>query len=111
MTSQDEWPQRFDSPAWDPAVIARVTAAYQKVMNELHNLRTHRINADGSMRVPHDVRLGDVTGILEFGRVHVLDAAQRILDEAREVYRQTYTEIDEYKRGLYGPGYQPGRRG
>ena len=53
---------------------------------------------------------GDVTGLIEAGRNQVVNKLQERLDAARAVMLDVYTELDNYKSELYGPGYRPPTR-
>jgi hypothetical protein len=53
---------------------------------------------------------GDVTGVINAGMAQVVNRLQVKLDEAREVMRTVYSEIDDYKRSYLGDSYNPAPR-
>lgn len=61
---------------------------------------------------PSDVaEFGDVNGLITVGQVQVVQRLQAELDEARRVFAEVQTEIDQYKRDVIGPNYRPIRPG
>lgn len=69
----------------------------------------------GELELPEPVVFGDVTGLLRFGELRVLDRLVPVDDEplreavteARRVVAQIRAAIDAYKRDLYGEHWRP----
>ncbi len=104
MTSQID-------PSRDPAVRRRVNAALNDVLFTAKDVLYRYSDSDGMYIEPSGVADGgDVTGVINAGMNQVVVRLQAQLDEAREVMRTVYSEIDDYKRQTLGPGYNPAPR-
>lgn len=93
-------------PAYDPVVRRRVQRALNCVIFTAQDVVT-RYSRDGVYEAPDPVPFGDVTGLIEVGRNQVIRKLQDQLDEAREVMRAVYAELDDYKHQQYGDAYKP----
>jgi hypothetical protein len=98
-------------PSRDPEVRRRVNAALNDVLFTAKDVLWRYTDADGMYVEPSGVADGgDVTGVINAGMVQVVNRLQAQLDEAREVMRTVYAEIDDYKRSYLGDGYNPAPR-
>lgn len=95
-------------PAWDPQTRQKVQKALDDVLFTAQDVLT-RYSRGGKYEAPDPVPFGDVTGLIETGRNQVIRRLRDRLDEAEQVMRDVYAELDEDKRRRYGPGYKPFR--
>lgn len=97
-------------PQWDPLVRWRVQHALNQVLLTARDVLMRYADDNGQYAAPSEVaELGDVTGLMATGNEQVVKRLQATLDEATAVMAEVRELIDQRKRELYGPGYQPHR--
>jgi hypothetical protein len=103
-----EHPQAQRNPAWDPAVRRRVQRALDDVLWTARDVVTRYSDRDGCYAAPGPVAdMGDVTGLLATGTNQVIRRLQAQLDEARQIIREVYAELDGYQRQQLGDAWKP----
>lgn len=105
---RDHPPSGGVDPAWDPAVRRRVTAsvtALYRVMDDV--LYRRRDPATGQHAEPEPVSCGDLTGLCNAVLLEVVAPIRAALDQVSGTIGTAVTDMYDYRRSQYGPGYQP----
>jgi GTPase len=97
-------------PAHDPAVRAEAHRAVEKLLWNVKDILWRYSTSDGEYIEPTGIADGgDVTGVINAAMNQVVVRLQDAANEARAELAAVEQKVHDYKRQLYGDGYEPVR--
>lgn len=96
-----------NDPAWEPVVRERVRHELATLLRTMRRLLASNADAYDTFWEPDEIQTGDISGVTNAARVHLIEPLEKQLAAARAVLTDAHDQAEEYKRALYGDAYQP----